>query len=195
MRRFDSGFTWVEVLIGVFVGFVLIALGVLTFADPVPSLQKNRMNAALTNARQFQIAIQSMTEDNMKLGRSLQWTCSNGVPQTFEQLTNELYGRYLTENDMKKMLSGPETGAIFKARDPRILNFFAVTLSDPSDTLLLATTNWPGMGSTNLSGNLFDGQGFVVIRKNGEGNILKPHSFNDTNAIGAGGQFNYLPLK
>ncbi len=143
--------------------------------------------------RQVHIAMQSMELDNFSAGRTnLDWTCSNGVPLSLKQLTNALVaGGYMTDVEMRRNLSVSQNSKVIE----NAFNIFATRVPDDRDVLLIASKNWLGIASTHLAVAPFDNKFFLVMKKGGDGRILKPKFINDTNAIGAGGQFNYLPLK
>ena len=186
MKFFTRDMKWFEVLV------VLLVVAVVLLALASYSLRSQQFGfraiRQLSNARQFHVAIQAMTADNVQSGNSQRWTCSNSVPLSFSQLTNSLVsGGYVSERDLRKLLTAPHTDQAF--------TFFAVTDNDPEETLLLATQNWHGMESSSLSGYPFQEKGFIVMQKGGDGKVLQPKFINAPSVIGDGGKFNYLPLK
>lgn len=162
-----------------------------------PTLQRSRMMSALSNARYFQHMIQILAEDNGTAGNPLQWTCSTTGPVTFSQLTNALVADgIISAQDMRKIISSPPGVDTSKAGGTEgQFNVFAVTSSDPTNTLLIASKNWQGITSSNLSTPFFHENSFIVVNKSGEGRILKAKFINNAAIIGAGGQHDYLPLQ
>ncbi len=69
---------------------------------------------------------------------------------------------------------------------------FAVTEDDSANTVLFASKNWHGPQSSKLSDEPFEGRGFVVFRKGGDGAVLLANQINKTNLIGEGGSHGFF---
>jgi hypothetical protein len=193
-----SGMTWTEMLVGL---FVVICLAGILFALSMPAigwgLRRGPMTQILSNMKQLQIATQAMTLDNMLTGgNSTNWTCTGTTPLTFGQWSNALVPAYLGESDFKKLQSYHEVRDFWPdLHIDNVVNAYAVVEDDDSTTLLFATKNWLGPGSTNLDNTRYSEKGFVVFRKGGDGAILTKKQVSATNLIGTGGHYNYLPLR
>jgi len=187
-------FTLREVVISVtLIGLVLLlaAASLPLFGNTVCGARSHTM--VLSNMRQLQLATQMMALDSVtnRALRDVDWTCTNGRPLRFAQWTNLLVSNhYLTERDLEKLLGSPRSN-----RTTNIINAFAVQEDDAGDTVFLATVNWMGPKATNLAPSPLQSPGFVVLRKAGEGNILKDSQCQRMDLIGTGGKFNYLPLQ
>lgn len=171
---------------------VLAVVGVLViFLIPCmatsASLRRGQMMQTLSNMKQLHLSTQQMALERSTNGMLGEVICPKGLPITFAQWTNQLVGGgYLDAGDVAKMLATP--GAAVG------INAFAVRMRD-TNALFLATKNWHGIASKQLSGLPYEAAGFVVFRTSGDGAVLTDRSINDTNTIGGGGTFNYLPLK
>jgi len=182
--------SWVETLFGVILFFVLVSLLVPVNCSSHPGGEG--MVISLSHMKQLQIATMQMSLDYSTNRNSVQWTCSNNIPLTFEQWTNALVsGGYLQSRDLLRLLTisyrgKPVTDAI---------RAFAVAEDDEWDTLLFATKNWQGITNTELAGDLYGKRGCVVFRKGGDGAVLLPRQITNARFVGTGGMHNYLPLK
>jgi hypothetical protein len=159
--------------------------------DHQTRLIKGQMAEALSDMRKLHLAIQSMTLDNKTTeGSPIRWTCSGTIPLSREQWTNALVqGGYLTEAELKNLLKYRLNGST------NTLSVFAVTESDPDDTLLVASENWRKFRDPTLAKEGYPKKGFVFFRKGGEGVLLPSSPPATTNLIGSGGMHNFLPLR
>jgi len=186
------GITWLEIL-------VLLALAAILWSLAIPAvgpgLSNSPVTQTLSNMRQLQVATQQMDIDHAKTGNPVRWTCSNTTPLTVDQWKNAISPEYFSERELKKFLTvtfgRPLSGT--KTNDEGF-NVFAVTDSDPGDTLLFATKNWHGPNAKELSGELYGRKAFVVFTKN-SGAVLQSKQTTNLSKIGGGGMHNYLPLK
>ena len=154
------------------------------------------MTQALSNMKQLHLATQQMTLDHEVDKNPVQWTCSNTTPLTLDQWKKALSPEYLSDADLKKLLSVTVDRRFIGTKTiDEALNIFAVTKDDPDDTVLFATKNWHGPNVKVLSGEPYGSRAFVVFRKGGDGQVLLPKQITNISLIGGGGMHNYLPLK
>jgi hypothetical protein len=154
------------------------------------------MLQTLTNMRQLQVATQVITVDNQAQEKPIQWTTANGKPISYAQWTNALAGANLNPQDIRRLLSARSQRLLWSDKvTENAITVFAVTDSDPKNTLFLVTKNWHGLEEKKLSGDPYGAKGFIVMRKGGDGVILSASQSQNADTIGAGGTFHFLPLK
>lgn len=186
------GASWMEVMLA-------LAVMALLFLVIVPQIRWSHgegMLPVLNNMRQLFLATQQMTLENEATGSPVRWTCSNSTPLTYRQWTNALANDYISEKELKKLLTLYSKRAFFGPKEiPDPYTVFAVTAADPAETLFMATKNWHGLQEANLSGEPYGKKGFAVIQKTGDAKILPPKQATNAKMVGTGGQHSYLPLK
>ena len=188
------GLTWLEILIVVVLGGMVATLC-------LPALNSGfskrvQMTEALAKMRQLQLATKQYTLDNEISTNPVRWTCSNTAPLTLDQWKRTLSPDYLSEADLKKILSVKVDRKFFGTRIvDEAFSVFAVNDSDPDDTVLFATKNWHGPKEKELSGEPYGTNGIIVYRKGRDGRILLPKQITNISLIGSGGMHEYLPLK
>jgi Tfp pilus assembly major pilin PilA len=187
------GITWLEVL-------VLLALIGILASLAIPSVyigaSKAQMTGPLSHMRILYLATKQFTLDNEPSNNPVRWTCSNTTPLTLDQWMKALSPRYLSEAELKKLLSVTEERKFIGTKTiDEAINVFAVTKDDPEDTVLFATKNWHGPKVNELSGEPYGTRAFVVYRKGGDGQVLLQRQITNMSLIGGGGMHNYLPLK
>lgn len=187
------GITLLEILVLLALAAILWALAIPTVG---PGLSRSPTIQTLSHMKQLHLTTQQMTLDHEVDKNPVRWTCSNTTPLTLEQWKKALSPDYLTEADMKKILSVTVDRKFIGTRTiDEALNIFAVTDSDLGDTLLFATKNWHGPKEKELSGEPFGTRAFVVFRKGGDGQVLLQRQITNMTLIGSGGMHDYLPLK
>lgn len=189
----SRGITLLEVVIALIVIAVLASLSI-----PAVSvgLVKDGMTRALNNMRQLQLATAQMSVDHEADGNPVRWTCSNNTPLTLDQWKSALLDGYLSEADLKKMLSVKVDRPIFGNKIiTNAFHVFAVSGSDAEATVLFATKNWHGPSGGEISGEPYGKKGFAVMRKGGDAMILQARYSTNLSLIGGGGILDFLPLK
>jgi type II secretory pathway pseudopilin PulG len=186
-----SGRSWPKIL-----AVIAVSLLVAAAASLLPVYFEYRTKAesveALQKMKHLHLAIQQMTLDNQTTGDSpIRWTCSGTTPLTLEQLTNALVeGGYASSDKFREQLVISKNRTL--ANDASV---FAVTESDPADTVLLAAYEWKAVFEPDLI-KAGRGRKFVIFRKGGDGVLFLPPKTNtNLTLIGSGGMHNYLPLK
>lgn len=155
---------WLDILITLACVAILVSLVV-----PAVTWTKTRCGSpgtgALSQMRQLQIAIQSMELDNFSAGKAeLDWTCSNRVPLSLQQLTNALVsGGYMTAREMRENISRSRGSPpiteqafnIFAIANPTLATCF---LSPPKTGRASLPQNYPASFSeTPISRSLGEG--------------------------------------
>lgn len=175
--RSSSAFTLIELLVVISIIGILATLAVPAVQN---ALVQGQMTGTLSNARQLHLATQNMSLDTFTAGGDgLNWTTTNNGDGTstpvslqvyFDALTNN---NYLTQADLKKLLSAPGKTPQNNAFNAQNIAFkiFEVTDNSPSDQPFVVTANWAQSGLTNDSP--YAKKGFVVFKKGGDGGIYK----------------------
>ena len=177
-----EGYSIIEVIVMITILVVLLAMVVWSFQT---NIQQRDAIRTFKHMQLLHLTIQQMRLDNLTNGGSVRWTSFNDTPLTYEQWTNFIVeGKYLSLDQLRDHLQVDEKNNTIVP--------LAVTETDPENTIILVTKNWPGREAA-MSNGLTSGN-YGYFRKDGSG--MPPNSkTSDTNAIGAGGKFNFQPLK
>ena len=150
----------------------------------------------LSNMRLLQMATRQMAEDGVQIGnRNLGWPGDTGG--TFTNWARQLVTDYFSTNDMCKLLSAPgklvKPWNIPESMSEGALLVYAVRANTPENTVFLTSANFTntptGGAALNKKARPFGNDGFVVMRKAGDGNILTKKQTGQANLIGS-----YTPL-
>jgi prepilin-type N-terminal cleavage/methylation domain-containing protein len=185
-RKLSAAFTLIEMLVVISIIVVLAS-----FAVPavISGLTKGQMVGTLNNARQLFLAAQQMALDGTTNGdANLQWPGDYpaGTINTLQDyVTKVVQGDYLKGSDLPKILSAP--GATCTATTTTNNNITTVTLGgtsalkvypvndkNSSNTIFTATANYTYDTAFGAQPpNPYGDKGFIVIRKGGDGSVLK----------------------
>ena len=188
-----KGSTWLEIVVMLALVAILASLSIPTVGR---GLCRSSMTQALSNMRQLHLATRQMSLDHEVDKNPVRWTCSNTMPLPLDQWKKALAPDYLSESDLKKILSVKVDRRFSGTKTiDAAINVFAVADSDDSDTLLFATKNWHGPEEKQLSGEPYGSNVMVVFRKGGAGMILLQRQITNKALIGGGGLHAYLPLQ
>jgi prepilin-type N-terminal cleavage/methylation domain-containing protein len=191
-------FTLTELL----VVLAVIALLVLTLLPGI-SRRSERYSPTqtLSNARQLQVITQQMSLDQYAAGGDgIEWTSvkSDGeirpapLATYFETLGN---GNYLSDQDLKRLLTGPGIGPGNDAPNAENIcfKFFQVEEASPLDQPLLVTANWEqGLLSDNAP---YGKKRFIVFSKGGEGAIFRNPADASSKRIFPTGETKGIPFR
>lgn len=158
------------------IAILVVITGLVLSAFQANMSQRNEVQT-LRNMKMIQLAIQQMTLDNQTNGRGspIRWTCSNDIPLAYAQWTNQIItNKYLTPEQLAEYL---QLGSSDRTIVP-----LAVADSDPPETVLLVTQNWPGHEAASARG--LSEENYTWFLKDGGAQRTR-----------SGGKFNYLPLK
>jgi len=177
-----QGFSIIEVVVMIAILAALLAVVVWSFQT---NIQQRDAIRTFKHMQLVHLTIQQMRLDNLTNGGAVRWTSSNETPLTYEKWTNLIVeGKYLSLDQLRDHLQ-------MRDGDNAVVPL-AVTESDPENTIILVTKNWPGQDAA-VSNGLTSGE-YGYFRKDGSG--MPPNSkTSDTNAIGSGGKYNFQPLK
>jgi prepilin-type N-terminal cleavage/methylation domain-containing protein len=186
MKKSSYAFTLIELLVVISIIGILAALALPAITG---ALVRGQMTQTLSNSRQLHLATQQMVLDGTTTGDPLLCWPGDATPSTWENWATNLVPSYLSQNDFSKLLSAP--GAIRSAgiapatKTPSALTVYAVKENNTGDTVFLTSANWTDT-STPLdpTSKPYGNKGFVIFHKAGDGAILLPKQYGNTNIIG-----------
>jgi len=166
-----AAFTLIELLVVISIIAILASLAVPAVTG---ALTRGQLTGSLNNARQLQLATQTMALDAFTSGEGAGWPGDSDADWgTFcENLTQ---GKYLTEADLRKIASAPGVQLAPSEFPPSKsgLQVYAVRENDPSDSIFVSTYNWTGFQELTSDAVPFGDKGFVIFRKGGDGNVYQ----------------------
>ncbi len=166
-----QAFTLIELLVVISIIAILASLAVPAVTG---ALTRGQLTGSLNNARQLQIATQTMAIDAFTTGEGPGWPGDNNDSWgVFCQ--NLVDGKYLTESDIRKIVSAPGVNIPAGTFPPPRsgLQVYAVSENAPGDSVFVSTFNWTGFSELDPSAAPFGDKGFIIFRKAGDGGVYR----------------------
>lgn len=170
-KRPLHAFTLIELLVVISIIAILASLAVPAVTG---ALTRGQLTGSLNNARQLQLATQTMALDAFTSGEGAGWPGdSKATWATF--CTDLKDGKYLSEADLRKIASAPGVQISPTEFPPSQsgLQVYSVKENDPSDSIFVSTYNWTGFAELSDKAKPFGDKGFVIFRKGGDGNVYQ----------------------
>jgi prepilin-type N-terminal cleavage/methylation domain-containing protein len=183
LRRSLRAFTLIELLVVISIIAILAALAIPQVAG---ALTKGQLTQTLNNARQLQMATQTMAMDSFTTGDGPGWPGDAQGGGNWEVFCNDLTnGRYLTSSDLLKLVGAPgvQVGTAFPPAKSA-LQVYPVKENSPSDAIFISTFNWSSFQELSPDAVPYGDKGFVVFRKAGDGSVYLARQATNTNTIG-----------
>jgi len=170
-KRSLRAFTLIELLVVISIIAILASLAIPAVTG---ALTRGQLTSSLNNARQLQIATQTMAMDAFTSGEGPGWPGDNGDSWgAFCQ--NLTQGKYLTESDLRKIVTAPGVQVPAGAFPPSKsgLQVYSVKENDAGDSIFVSTFNWTGFAQLSADAIPYGDKGFVVFRKAGDGGVYQ----------------------
>jgi len=173
LTRSLRAFTLIELLVVISIIAILASLAIPAVTG---ALTRGQMTGVLNNARQLQIATQTMALDAFTTGEGPGWPGDPGNSQGWEGFCSSLQqGKYLSWADLRKIATAPGVQVpVAEAAPSRTgIQVYEVKESDPSDAIFVSSYNWSGFSELTEKSVPFGDKGFVIFRKGGDGSVYQ----------------------
>jgi len=192
MKHHSLGFTLIELLVVISIIAILASLAI---PAVLSALTRGQMTGTLSSSRQIQLATQNSALDAAaQIATGIGWPGDAGTTTVQAFATMLVSNEYLTGPDLAKFIgNGPgiqpataTDNTITVSSDNVAFTVFNVRENSDLDRVFLVTKNW---SANTLGSNAPYGEkGFIVMRKGGDGSVLRRAQAGDTNLVKTEGQ-------
>jgi len=177
-------FTLIELLVVISIIAILASLAIPAVTG---ALTRGQLTQTLNNARQLQLATQTMALDSFTTGEGAGWPGDMQGGASWQAFCNNLTnGKYLTAPELLKLVSAPgvQVGTTFPPAKSGI-QVYPVRENSASDSIFVSTFNWNNFQTLQPTAVPYGDKGFVVFRKGGDGSVYQARQATNTNTLGS----------
>jgi prepilin-type N-terminal cleavage/methylation domain-containing protein len=185
-----KAFTLVELLVVISIIAILASLALPAITGAIARAQ---MGQALSNARQIYTATMTAVGDAASTGATnFGWPGDVASVTTYQTFADMLISNdFLKSQDVAKVFSAAglprieaTTNTVTISAANCAFNFYRVADADPGVSVFITTRNYNTFGSPLTTNLPFKENGFVLLRKSGDGAVYKKAQATDTNLLG-----------
>ncbi|MEY2520762.1 MAG: hypothetical protein QOF24_2521 [Verrucomicrobiota bacterium] len=191
MKRTSSpAFTLIEMLVvlAIIAGLAIFAVPALTQA-----LTRGQLTGTMNNARQlYLVSFQMATDGATNSDPNLSWPGDDTAMTTLQAYCEKLVRNdYLKGGDLQKILNAPgsncnvtvstDTPPSVTLAGTSALKVYRVTSTDASNTIFAVTANYTYNTALPPATAPYGDKGFVVMRKGGDGSVLRKNQATQAN--------------
>ena len=192
-RNSSAAFTLIEMLVVIAIIAVLAAFAVPALTQ---ALTRGQMTGTMNNARQLYLAgFQMATDGATNSDPNLSWPGDDAAVLSLADYCQKLVRNdYLKGGDLQKILNAPGTSCnvtVSADASPTVtlagtsaLKVYRVTSTDASNTIFAVTANYTYNTLLPAAAAPYGDKGFVVMRKGGDGSVLRKNQATDANTGG-----------
>jgi len=178
------GFTLIELLVVISIIAILASLAIPAVTG---ALTRGQLTQTLNNARQLQVATQTMAMDSFTAGDGPGWPGDSEGGASWQTFCTDLTnGKYLSPSDLLKIVTAPgvKVGTAFPPSKSG-LQVYTIKENSPNNAIFVSTFNWNNFQDLNPDAVPYGDKGFVIFRKGGDGSVYQAAQAKNTNALGA----------
>lgn len=176
----SSGLTRIELIVALAIVAVVLILAWPTIHN---ALIKRDLTRTMYNGRELYLAAFRMATDGAtKADSSRAWPGDHPITSLAEYCNKFVQNDYLKPADIQRLLSAPESTCTATMSGPpatlqlsgkSALKLYKVKISDPSNTIFAASSNYVYDTPLDPNTDPFGDAGFVVVRKSGDAGVYK----------------------
>lgn len=176
-------FTLIELLVVISIIAILASLAIPAVTG---ALTRGQLTQTLNNARQLQLATQTMALDSFTTGEGPGWPGDMQGGANWQSFCNNLTnGKYLTGPELLKLVAAPgvQVGTTFPPAKSGV-QVYPVRENSSSDSIFVSSYNWNNFQALQPTTVPYGDKGFVIFRKGGDGSVYQARQATNTNTLG-----------